>query len=301
MPKSRKKTGKRNKNKHHHEIPKETVFDPKKLFVFAKNITLSDLQGNWVNSRSQNLVVTDTSCNGIEIQDEKNTFVYNGWGLDKQSKTLTWKRSNEKDVFWYRKCRNCPRFHGLKSFTTPKEGLQCNDCYKDSSEGDNMYGCKSCDFALCMNCWIPNNMGQSKKKKKNIKARAAKIDKSTHSTFFGKSPNRKKKLCFCCLNKEVRSGQEFSILDNGNKDDRELAKIAAKRAWRTAKNINVIQIQNKETGKTYNFRSEEWKTIEFFSCTGWHKKTKPTSSQILSGNPQIFKIQKKQKKNKFRQ
>jgi len=69
--------------------------------------------------------------------------------------------SDENEVvvnFFPQICKNCPRFHGLKSFTAPKEGLECDDCNKDLSEGENMYACKTCNFALCMNCWTQKDL-----------------------------------------------------------------------------------------------------------------------------------------------
>ena len=85
-------------------------------------------------------------------------------------------------------------------------------------------------------------MGRSKSKKQaNSQARALK-------------PNKDKKVRFRCLNSEARHGQEFSITGDENKTERELAKIAAKRAWRTCKCIDVVQIQSIETGNTHQFR-----------------------------------------------
>jgi hypothetical protein len=115
-------------------------------------------------------------------------------------------------------------------------------------------------------------MGRSKSKKQaNKKAREEKQNESPVKSSFQhehqhrhQSPkaqqNKRKKLRFRCLNTEVRNTQDFSITPDERKGERDLAKVAAKRAWRTCKSITTVQIQNVETGRTFQFQSEEWKT-----------------------------------------
>jgi len=81
-------------------------------FVFSgKEITLSDLQGYWITSHSQNITVIHTSAkfsksvNIYQIENAGNIFTLDGWVLKKQSDILTWKKENQNDVFWYRNKR----------------------------------------------------------------------------------------------------------------------------------------------------------------------------------------------------
>jgi len=77
------------------------------LEVFSNGITVSDLQGDWVNSFSFYFAVTDRLYTSIlnknifEIDETENEFFLNQWVLKKKSKTLTWKKGNQ-EVFWYR-------------------------------------------------------------------------------------------------------------------------------------------------------------------------------------------------------
>jgi len=81
----------------------------KKPHIFNEPITLPDIQGHWINSDNLNVTVMNTDVkfskrggnSKVEkIEESDDQFTLNGWVLQKNSKTFTWKK-NEKDLFWY--------------------------------------------------------------------------------------------------------------------------------------------------------------------------------------------------------
>jgi hypothetical protein len=53
---------------------------------------------------------------------------------------------------------NCPGKHGLKEFATPKNGSHsCDICQQWLDANSKMFGCRSCNFDLCQNCYSKPN------------------------------------------------------------------------------------------------------------------------------------------------
>jgi hypothetical protein len=82
--------------------------------ALKKIITLDDLlQGKWNDSMCQHFEVYDNILNFkwnpeklIKIQETDDQCIILGYALKKKSTystTLTWKKENEKDMFWYQK------------------------------------------------------------------------------------------------------------------------------------------------------------------------------------------------------
>jgi len=81
----------------------------KKPHTFDEPITLPDIQGHWMNSDDLNVTVINTDvkfskrCGNSKvhkIEESDDKFTLNGWVLQKNSRTFTWKQ-NEKELFWY--------------------------------------------------------------------------------------------------------------------------------------------------------------------------------------------------------
>ena len=47
---------------------------------------------------------------------------------------------------------NCPGKHGLNKYNSSKNGQCCNVCRTKMAKDSVLYGCKVCDFDLCINC-----------------------------------------------------------------------------------------------------------------------------------------------------
>eukprot|EP01084_Bolivina_argentea_P123275 218470_1 len=52
---------------------------------------------------------------------------------------------------------NCPKSHGLKSFSTSHRGYTCDSCHKKASLYQQMYGCRKCNYDLCRTCYNKGN------------------------------------------------------------------------------------------------------------------------------------------------
>jgi len=54
---------------------------------------------------------------------------------------------------------NCPANHGLKSYLIPEGHMpgafSCDGCKNGFRDGARMYGCRICNFDMCMNCYVP--------------------------------------------------------------------------------------------------------------------------------------------------
>ena len=48
---------------------------------------------------------------------------------------------------------DCPGSHGLTKFNTTRDGYHCDVCRKKLREGDAMYGCRTCDYDECPECY----------------------------------------------------------------------------------------------------------------------------------------------------
>merc|ERR1712007_290668 len=47
----------------------------------------------------------------------------------------------------------CPGNHVLKKFETPHGRFNCDECRKrELPSGSKMFGCRTCDYALCLAC-----------------------------------------------------------------------------------------------------------------------------------------------------
>ena len=84
-----------------------SYFEPKPhAFFEGRTITIDDLQGDWINSDSQNLnvqgnMVEFINCETMyEIEETGDQFVLEGWTLKKDSTLAIWKQENQTDVFW---------------------------------------------------------------------------------------------------------------------------------------------------------------------------------------------------------
>jgi hypothetical protein len=81
-------------------IPKS---QPLQLYIFDKDITLDDIQGQWTNSDDHIFTVIGNSLEFIddkesfEIKESDQKFEVIDWVLKKSSRTLTWKQENEED------------------------------------------------------------------------------------------------------------------------------------------------------------------------------------------------------------
>jgi len=50
--------------------------------------------------------------------------------------------------------KTCPGNHGLQIFVYKRcTYYYCNKCEKNVSDGEKMYGCRLCDFDMCLDCW----------------------------------------------------------------------------------------------------------------------------------------------------
>eukprot|EP01083_Nonionella_stella_P170556 580666_1 len=47
---------------------------------------------------------------------------------------------------------NCPGKHGLKKFETENDGFGCDLCSKKVSRGTPLFGCRECNFDVCLDC-----------------------------------------------------------------------------------------------------------------------------------------------------
>lgn len=50
-------------------------------------------------------------------------------------------------------CSSCPACHPLLHFETDNEHYYCSRCDADQLQGAQMYGCRVCDFDLCLGCY----------------------------------------------------------------------------------------------------------------------------------------------------
>lgn len=56
----------------------------------------------------------------------------------------------------------CPGWHGLKKFSTTHRGYTCDVCSKKMGLYTEMWGCRSCNYDLCRNCYNNKNNKSSK-------------------------------------------------------------------------------------------------------------------------------------------
>ena len=104
--------------------------------VFEKNITISDLQGLWVNSDDNNIVVENNTVNFPKyeytaiIKETDNQFILNDYVLKKSSNTLIWK-SNTYEVYWHRPQDHCSidKFSDLEVRGFPGQSAKCYELY----------------------------------------------------------------------------------------------------------------------------------------------------------------------------
>jgi len=105
------------------------------LHVFSENITLQDLQGEWVNHEDDlDEYFTVEGITGkvrdqvvFKIKETKEEFMVNDWSLKKQSKTLTWKLQHEHDRFWYRNTYSKKTKPNEHKYTVLNRALQKGD------------------------------------------------------------------------------------------------------------------------------------------------------------------------------
>eukprot|EP01083_Nonionella_stella_P105131 302232_1 len=70
---------------------------------------------------------------------------------------------------------NCPGAHGLTNFQTPESGYGCNICGNRFPIHTSMFGCRTCNYDLCVTCFKPKRQKhngrkrRAKKKKKKMK------------------------------------------------------------------------------------------------------------------------------------
>jgi hypothetical protein len=63
-------------------------------------------------------------------------------------------RSKDGKTPLFRRCCSCPKAHALSGFATPVGGFSCEGCKaKKHPKGTYMYGCRTCDFDLCTECF----------------------------------------------------------------------------------------------------------------------------------------------------
>lgn len=48
---------------------------------------------------------------------------------------------------------NCRGQHGLTFFTSPRAGFRCNSCNRTQRIRSQMYGCRACNYDLCVACY----------------------------------------------------------------------------------------------------------------------------------------------------
>lgn len=61
---------------------------------------------------------------------------------------------------------NCPGWCGLKKFSTTHRGYTCDGCSKKMGLYQEMWGCRSCNYDLCRNCYNNKNRTKSGSKSK---------------------------------------------------------------------------------------------------------------------------------------
>ena len=48
--------------------------------------------------------------------------------------------------------KTCKSGHTLHEFSTPHSRFTCDGCNAQQGQGTYMFGCRACDFDLCMQC-----------------------------------------------------------------------------------------------------------------------------------------------------
>eukprot|EP01083_Nonionella_stella_P177734 625595_1 len=93
---------------------------------------------------------------------------------------------------------NCPGAHGLTNFQTPESGYGCNICGNRFPIHTSMFGCRTCNYDLCVTCFKPEHSTtpikeQDIKPKRRAKKKAQDVSKQAQ-TKAAKQRMKKKKM-----------------------------------------------------------------------------------------------------------
>ena len=76
---------------------------------------------------------------------------------------------------------NCPRYCGLKKFSTTHRGYTCDGCSKKMGLYQEMWGCRSCNYDLCRTCYNNKSYGGYGSNKKGSTSSIEKIFKKNYA------------------------------------------------------------------------------------------------------------------------
>eukprot|EP01084_Bolivina_argentea_P086764 156792_1 len=140
--------------------------------------------------KSANKKNTQTSTNQSKTCNKGHSLVYKtkaelvytdygynyGYRCDKCSKSYGTHGSYHCKTCMYDLCNNCysknanknnvncPSHHGLKLFSVPNYTFACDGCRTKSRLHQQMYGCRRCNYDLCVSCHNNNNTNQTQSK-----------------------------------------------------------------------------------------------------------------------------------------
>jgi len=73
---------------------------------------------------------------------------------------------------------NCRGNHGLKQFKTSHRGYSCDACNRSMPKYTSMFGCRSCNYDLCSNCYSSLSSKMASKKKGSSSKLSSLFDKN---------------------------------------------------------------------------------------------------------------------------
>merc|ERR1712176_211866 len=92
------------------------------------------------------------------LKNNEDTFCFNEFSFDapekKQEKKKKEKKQTKKQIIIENTDKDCPGRHGLiESQASDSRVMSCNECDKIMYLEEALFGCKWCDYNLCVQCF----------------------------------------------------------------------------------------------------------------------------------------------------